>query len=460
MTASCIALELNDALLAVADESGVLGAEPGYAVVGEGGARFGLDALPLLRRQRHLASTRHWREFSDQPFVQPLGSYRSNAELVAGQLQRLWARYGAGRDGVVYATPPWWTESQLRALVALSDRLGMRVLGLADAAVAACRHEHPGRELLQLDASLYSLTLSQIRQAGQAGLGDRESFPTLGIEPLLRLATELLARRFVECSRFDPLHDSATEQALFDRLPDWLARLARDAEVTLELGSRSGTFGATVQAAEFRAQLGRSCEPLLQKLRARIAERGPHALQVHPRLADIPGVLDALLRLPDTVVHVQSPGAAAAGLAGRVSVRLQPGSPPAVVAELAWDQGPAAIPAEVSSPASPAAALPTHLLVGHRAYRLGSGPFRVGAELAPGEAGVALDPALRGLSRQHCTLRRENGALRVLDHSRFGTWLNGHRIEGTALLQAGDVLSVGSPAVELRLLAEVDAHGA
>jgi pSer/pThr/pTyr-binding forkhead associated (FHA) protein len=104
--------------------------------------------------------------------------------------------------------------------------------------------------------------------------------------------------------------------------------------------------------------------------------------------------------------------------------------------------------------------LPTHLLVGHRAYRLGSGPFRVGAEVPVGEAGVALDPGLRGLSRQHCTLRRENGFLFVLDHSRFGTWLNGHRIEGTALLQSGDILSVGSPAVELRLLTEVDAHGA
>jgi hypothetical protein len=457
--ASCIALELNDALLAVADESGVLAAEPGYAVVGEGGARFGQDALPLLRRQRHLASTRYWRDFSEQPFTQPLGGFRSNAELVAAQLQRLWSRHGAGRDGILYATPPWWTAGQLQSLVALSGNLGIRVLGLADAAVAACRHEHPGRELLQLDASLHSLTLSQIRQAGLAQLGDREGFPTLGIEPLLRLATGLIARRFIESSRFDPLHDSAAEQALFDRLPDWLPRLARDAEVSLELDTRSGRFAATLQAADFRAQLARACEPLLQKLRARVAERGPHALQVHPRLADIPGVLEALMRLPDTVVYVLGPGAAAAGLVGRVPACQQPEAAPVVVAELVWDQNPAASSA-VSASSSPAVALPTHLLVGHRAYRLGSGLFRIGAELAPGEAGVALDPALRGLSRQHCTLRQENGSLLVLDHSRFGTLLNGHRIEGAALLQPGDVLSLGSPAVELRLLAEVDANGA
>ena len=456
---SFLALELNDALLAVADASGVLHTEPGFAVVEEGGARFGFDALSSLRRQAHLASSRHWQDFSAVPLPRPLGSFRANADLVAAQLGRLWARHGTGRSGAAYAVPPGWTAEQRREFVALSAGLGIPVLALADAAVAATRHRQPGHELLNLDAGLYGLTLSRIRQSGSAALGelpgDRERFPTLGMEPLLRLGMETLARRFVECSRFDPLHDSATEQALFDQLPGWLARLARDAEVRVELAARSGTFGAVIQSADFRARVARACEPLLQKLRARIAERGPHVLQVHHRLADLPGLLDALLRLPDTAVHVLAPGAAAAGLAGRAGGLLQAGGGPAVITELPWDEGPADTPAVATGMAPPVAAnLPTHLLAGHRAYRLGDGPFRIGTELGPGEAGVALEPGLRGLSRQHCTLRRENGALFVFDHSRFGTWLNGHRIEGAALVQPGDVLTLGSPPVELRLLAE------
>jgi hypothetical protein len=457
---SLLALELNDALLAVADASGVLHTEPGYAVVEEGGARFGLDALSALRRQAHLASSRHWQDFSSQPLPRPLGGFGSTADLAAAQLRRLWARHGAGRTGVLYALPPGWSAAQRTELLSLSVALGIPVLALADAAVAASRHEQPGRELLHLDAGLHSLTLTRIRQAGKAALGespgDRESFPTLGIEPLLRLCMEALARRFVECSRFDPLHDSASEQLLFDQLPGWLARMARDPEVRVELAARSGTFGAVIQSADFRARIARACEPLLQKLRARIAERGPHVLQVHHRLADLPGLLDALLRLPDTAVHVLAPGAAAAGLASRAARLLQVGGGPAVITELPWDEGPADTPAVATGTAPPVAAnLPTHLLAGHRAYRLGEGPFRIGSELGPGEAGVALEPGLRGLSRQHCTLRRENGALFVFDHSRFGTWLNGHRIEGAALVQPGDVLTLGSPPVELRLLAEV-----
>ena len=159
-------------------------------------------------------------------------------------------------------------------------------------------------------------------------------------------------------------------------------------------------------------------------------------------------------------MHVLAPGAAAAGLARRAAGQLLPGSGPVAITELPWDQGPADPPAASATAPAVAEILPTHLLAGHTAYRLGDGPFRIGSELQPGEAGVALDPALRGLSRQHCTLRRENGALFVFDHSRFGTWLNGHRIDGAALVQPGDVLAIGSPPVELRLLAEVNGPAA
>jgi hypothetical protein len=107
-----IAVEVNDALLAVADESGVLHTEPGYVVVEENAARFGLDALPLIRRHPQAASSRYWRDFSPEPLARPLGGFGSNAEIVAAQLRRLWSRHGTGRTGVLYATPAWWTDSR------------------------------------------------------------------------------------------------------------------------------------------------------------------------------------------------------------------------------------------------------------------------------------------------------------------------------------------------------------
>ena len=328
----------------------------------------------------------------------------------------------------------------------------------ADAAIAAARSEYAGRELLHLDIGLHGLALTRIRQNDRASLGEREQFGPPGIESLLRFAAEIIARRFVECSRYDPLHDAEAEQALFDRLPVWLARLGRGVDADLEISTRSGSFTATLQAADFRTRLAAVCAPFFQALRARVADRGPQALLVHPRFAEIPGVLESLLRLPDTVVDVLEPGAAALGLIARGP--LLPASAAGLVTALPWDR-------PVSEPAPEAAArgrssdrVPTHILVGHQVFRLDGRPFRIGAELTDGEAGVTLDPALRGLSRQHCTVRTEHGALMLFDHSRFGTWLNGHRVEGAVVLEPGDVITVGNPPVEFRLVTEAGLGGA
>jgi predicted component of type VI protein secretion system len=49
----------------------------------------------------------------------------------------------------------------------------------------------------------------------------------------------------------------------------------------------------------------------------------------------------------------------------------------------------------------------------------------------------------------------QDGQAVLHDQSRYGTLLNGHRIEGSAVLQAGDVLSIGQPALDFDLIAEV-----
>lgn len=449
-----LAIELNDAAVAVADDTGVLQAEPAYTVVADTPACFGADAIPRLKLLPRHSNIRYFRELSLEEMQRPLRAFQRTAEILSSHMRSLWVRHGTGMTGVICATPPFWSEDQVSTMLTVFGGLGVPVLGLADAAVAATRNEYPGRELLNLDATLHGLFLTHIRQAGQASLGEREELPALGVEPLLRLSTEYLARRFVECARFDPLHDLASEQALFMALPGWLARLRQEKDTEFQLETGGTRHVATVSAADFKAKVGQACAPLIQKLRARISARGPHVLQVHHRFADFPGTLEALLRLPRTEVVVLEPGAAARGLYSRFPIFLTARPIMAVVTSLPWDRPPAERPVESALPEIRPEQAPSHVLVGHRAYRLGARPFRVGAELGPGEYGVALDPALRGVSRHHCTLRAENGAIMLFDHSRYGTALNGHRIEGGAMLEAGDVITLGSPAVELRLIAE------
>jgi hypothetical protein len=94
----------------------------------------------------------------------------------------------------------------------------------------------------------------------------------------------------------------------------------------------------------------------------------------------------------------------------------------------------------------------THVVYRGRALALTPAGLVIGRD--PDDAGsLRLPEGVAGLSRRHCTLLREAGRSQVIDHSSHGSWLDGARVRGRALLPAGSTLKVGEPGVELQLVA-------
>ena len=65
---------------------------------------------------------------------------------------------------------------------------------------------------------------------------------------------------------------------------------------------------------------------------------------------------------------------------------------------------------------------------------------------------MALSEGLAGISRRHCTLSPEGEQLILIDHSGFGTFVNGERVAERVSLRAGDRVRLGDPGVELALI--------
>ena len=57
------------------------------------------------------------------------------------------------------------------------------------------------------------------------------------------------------------------------------------------------------------------------------------------------------------------------------------------------------------------------------------------------------------MSRAHCRFFESAGESIVEDLSTWGTFVNGERVAGRAVLAAGDRVRVGSPGIELALIA-------
>jgi hypothetical protein len=96
---------------------------------------------------------------------------------------------------------------------------------------------------------------------------------------------------------------------------------------------------------------------------------------------------------------------------------------------------------------------PTHVLYQGRAHALDAEPLIVGVEPGAGGRRLAVSGAASGISRLHCSLMRTVEGATVIDHSRYGTWLNDETVSGRAPLRAGDRLRVGTPGVTLELIA-------
>jgi hypothetical protein len=184
-------------------------------------------------------------------------------------------------------------------------------------------------------------------------------------------------------------------------------------------------------------------------------------LYVGDRVARLPGIDDVLARLRDCEIVKLPAGAAGVGAlahAAEIAGRPTDDAPDApaipeqgeVLLVNRLSGAPALVPDHRTHEARGTAS-PTHLVYLGRAYALSPEPLVVGRGAA-GARAVPIAGAAAGVSRSHCTLVRRGGEAVLEDHSTYGTFLNGERVQRRAQLAAGDRVRVGTPGVELELV--------
>jgi pSer/pThr/pTyr-binding forkhead associated (FHA) protein len=87
------------------------------------------------------------------------------------------------------------------------------------------------------------------------------------------------------------------------------------------------------------------------------------------------------------------------------------------------------------------------------AHAITAEPLVVGTAPPAGVRRLRLEGETAGVSRAHCRLFESAGEAVVEDLSSWGTFVNGERVQGRVVLAAGDRIRVGSPGIELVLIA-------
>jgi hypothetical protein len=267
----------------------------------------------------------------------------------------------------------------------------------------------------------------------------------------------LAAQTLVQQTRFDPLHDHRHENALRIALPALVDAAMRDGQ---------GEYGFDVEGRELRLvlsrdQLAEAAQPVLQPavmaLQTLSAGLPDDSLLIGASLTAVPGA-GSLLEAARVARAFRLPVGSAACAAS-----LLPAAPALAsgavqyLTRVPWPAGaadPEALPPLQSQSGSHIMA--THVIYRGRALPIGADALVIGREPAAALE-LRLPEGIAGLSRRHCTLRRERGRSMMIDHSSHGSYLDGVRVRGRAFLAAGSVLRLGTPGVELHLVALAEA---
>ncbi|MBT8100839.1 MAG: FHA domain-containing protein [Gammaproteobacteria bacterium] len=443
-----LAAHFNDAGLSLLDEQRILYREPGFALLDDSRLFTGAAAFAQARLHPRHVQNRFWSQLTSDALEDRRFQHLSAADLVSRQLEDIWQNSAADADYLVVAVPPYMQTEHLSLLLGIAAGLNIPIAAMVDSAVAATRREYRNAVPVHVDMSLHSALLTRITQTGQAQLERSVVVEGSGLMQIFDEWIKVAAEAFVQQSRFDPLHTAETEQALQNGLVEWALGDRSAGNCSLQIDYRGSEHRADVESLQLIAAAAPVYQRIVSQLRALYRAEETPAIQMTDRAARLPGLADMLAARVGGDVFLLEPGATARGLMARCRDKRPGDGAVSLIRQLPWDQSPVTLQAMPRQ----SGGHPTHLLFENTAYALNGTPLTLGTQAAQGERSIEFNNDMPGISRRHCSLLQENGQCVVRDFSRHGTFLNGHAIDGSAVLQVGDLLRVGTPGFELRLI--------
>lgn len=308
------AIELNDTGVTLAREGALLARSPGFALLEGDTVTIGEDALRQARLKPRMVSSRFWERLSTEPVMSSsTADSWTCADLVRAHMARIWNGVGAGVDGLVLVVPGHFNRHQLGLLLGIAEQLDLPVRGMVECAVAACGSHVETDLVVHVAVYLHRAVVTGVELADGARRTFTVSLEGHGLIQLYERWTALIANRFVTSTRFDPLHNAETEQAIYDRLPRWLATLATRERLRIEIVASDGGARAIEVS---RIEVEECARELYDALHAVIVEHcsGRRVMiELDDVAADMPGLAASLVSDIDGRALRLPPGAGALG---------------------------------------------------------------------------------------------------------------------------------------------------
>ncbi|NNL78059.1 MAG: FHA domain-containing protein [Desulfobacterales bacterium] len=464
---SLIGLELSDAgIIAAAGEparllevDGQATESSGFALPQKGGVLVGKAA----ESQAHIFPRQTLNGFWDQLNIEPikaLGQYslQNHAEIAYNHLALIWQHIQKHGDTIVMAVPSFYDREQLGLILGITGELSMPLRGFIPQALSASSQEYPDNMHLHLDIHLHRIEVIYLKQEKNYTIEDSLTAADKGLIQLYRDWVETIAKKFVGKTRFDPLHQAASEQELYDRLPEVLSHFQHHPSMVFEISAAAASYSITLK----RDLITRKVESIYKQLVRLISkirkkhgkDKSPLTLQLTHRLTRLPGLKEKLATVKGAQIIELDQGAAALGVLGiwnRISKQSN-GEGVSFFTSLPL-KNTQRLDTQEPSAEKAGSVLPTHILYRGIAYPITERPLIIGLEIDPENSGIQIYGRTNGISRKHCSIELRGREIVLNDYSKSESFVDEIRVNESMVLKLGQMIRIGTPGEKLQLIA-------
>ena len=227
-------IELNDWQFTLFDNQEVLYSDVAAASSYPGALEFGTNAWHHARLAPQQFNARFLMNLAADP-IPAIGQAQNMADLIYYQFMQIAERVGS--QACVVGIPGYVSNEQLGLLLGIAQQAGIEVRGFVDLALACAAGQGIVESTQVVDLELYRLVTTRIERSGEElAVRHCELDQGVGALNLIDSWLNLIADDFVTRTRFDPMHDGACEQQLFNQMSDYAQGLSTPSSVYIEHG--------------------------------------------------------------------------------------------------------------------------------------------------------------------------------------------------------------------------------
>ena len=447
-----IGLELSDAGILAADSAtgellNVDGADlesPGFALYEKKGFRMGRVAEQNAHLKPRYIVHNFWDQLNTEPVKQPGFERTNHSELAYAHLKQIWETVKQTDDGVIIAVPGFFSREQLGLILGIAKELSMPVKGFVPMALAASSNSYPEHLLLFLDAHLHRFEITALAQKDRLYPIHTESLTGSGLYRMFTEFVNTVSDTFVRQTRYDPFHQAASEQELYNRLPALIKEIQSKTSAPFQMSAGTQIHRIRLTPDPFvektRPVFHEICRAV-ENIQKRYGESNvPVALQVTHRARRMLGFKDILGSVPDRAIESLQRGAAALGALRLVDQFV--GRRRVLLSSRTW-RADRAETSEKRVPDDKRTFRPTHLLYRNLAYPITTHPLVIGKGAASDLLKICSEENTDEMSVKYCTIRLRGDDAWLMNHGHDAIFVDEGRISQTAILKLGQRIRVG-----------------